>query len=201
MASLEGCVKHLGDDALCGDASGAGLSDNERQFVRAIPEASNASADELVNHVVSYFDHPRIPLTALLLFPSLAHRFARWFLRDAVICPFDTGDGRVGLAVADPTDCFSSRAGEIALRTPMSIHVASFEDVAVALSERLGPDEETPALARPKWRKSASTLARSRQWRACRAGRQRSSRKSDRSQGQRLRPCSPSTRSLDRRFR
>jgi len=63
MASLEGCVKHLGDDALCGDASGAGLSDNERQFVRAIPEASNVSADELVDHVASYFDHPRIPLT------------------------------------------------------------------------------------------------------------------------------------------
>ena len=45
--------------------------------------------------------------------------------------------GAPTLAVADPTDRASMRAAELTLGDPISLAVASFEDIAAALSERL----------------------------------------------------------------
>ena len=43
-------------------------------------------------------------MAELLAASSIAERFSRRFLREAMIFPFDAGEGRFGLAVADPTD-------------------------------------------------------------------------------------------------
>jgi general secretion pathway protein E len=83
-------------------------------------------------------------LPQLLAFPSLVERFTRRFLRETIIFPYDAGDGRFGLAVADPTDVAAQRGAEIVLGGPVAVSIASFEDIGAALFERLGSDEDRP---------------------------------------------------------
>ena len=145
---LAGFVRHLRDSVLHAHADGASARLGEAgasRSVRAILETSDLSPDELADHVAAYFEHPRMTLAELLAVPSLTHLFARRFLREAMIFPYDAGDGLIGLAVADPTDRSAQKAAQIVLRAPISIGVASIDDIAAALSERLGPDDETPA--------------------------------------------------------
>ena len=71
-----------------------------------------------------------------------AHRaFSRRFLRETAVFPYQSADGRCKLAVADPSDVAAVRAAEIVLGGPVDVEVASFEDIATALTERLGDDE------------------------------------------------------------
>ena len=45
------------------------------------------------------------------------------------------------MIVADPSDAATIRAAELALGEPVALAVGSFEDIATALSERLGENE------------------------------------------------------------
>jgi general secretion pathway protein E len=94
-------------------------------------EASALSADDFAEEVATYFGYPRMTLAELMGATSCVERFARRFLREAAVFPFRTGEGRYGLAVADPTD------------------LATQKGAAAVLSERLGPDEEKAAPAAP----------------------------------------------------
>ena len=91
------------------------------------------------------------------------------------------------LAVADPTDNAARRAAEIVLGADVTIKVASFEDITVALNQRLGEDVE--ADARPRSisaaRRRHRELAGPRQRRAGGSRRQRSPGKGRRTAGQR----------------
>jgi general secretion pathway protein E len=78
---------------------------------------------------------------------SLVDRFSRRFLRDMMIFPFDSGSGRFGLAVADPTDVATLQGVQIVLGSPIEITVASFEDIDEVLSARLGAEVEGPTAA------------------------------------------------------
>ena len=49
--------------------------------------------------------------------------------------------GGCTLIVADPSDAATIRATELALGEPVALSVGSFEDIATALSERLGENE------------------------------------------------------------
>ena len=86
-------------------------------------------------------------LPELMAAPSLAERFARRFLRDTMMFPFDGGEGRFGLAVADPTDIAAQRGAQIVLGGSIMVTVASFEDIGEVLSARLGREEEGSAAA------------------------------------------------------
>ena len=74
------------------------------------------------------------------------------------------------LAMADPTDTAALRAAEIVLGGPVEIVVASFEDIATVLGERLGDDEAEASaaadVARAAFRRRHRKPARSRQRRA-----------------------------------
>src|SRR5258708_26896443 len=64
--------------------------------------------------------------------------FSQRFLREMTVFPYRSADGGAGLAVADPADNAARRAAEIVLGADVAIKVASFEDIAVALNQRLG---------------------------------------------------------------
>ena len=115
---------------------------SERLSIRSIWESSALSADDFADEAAAYFRRPRIGLADLMGASSLADRFARRFLREAAAFPFKTEDGGFGLAVADPTDLAAQRAAQIVLEAPVAVYVASFEEMAAVLSERLGPDSE-----------------------------------------------------------
>ncbi len=122
---------------------------SERRSIRSLWEASALSADDFAEEVATFFDHPRMPMAELMEATSCAERFAQRFLREAAVFPFTTGEGRYGLAVADPTDLAAQRGAEIVLGGPVAVSVASFEEIAAVLAERLGPEEEKPAAPVP----------------------------------------------------
>ena len=56
--------------------------------------------------------------------------------------PFDSGGGRICLALADPTDLAAQRGAQIVLGGELAVAIASFDDIAAVLSERLTAEGE-----------------------------------------------------------
>ena len=148
---IAGFIKHLNDN-LFGDTD---VESSEVDWnvghtsIRSIWESCDVSPSEFADEVAAYYRHPRVTLPELLAFPSLVERFTRRFLRESTIFPYDAGDGRFGLAVADPTDVAAQRGAEIVLGGPVAVSIASFEDIGAALFERLGSDEDRPSASSP----------------------------------------------------
>jgi general secretion pathway protein E len=61
------------------------------------------------------------------------------------VFPFEAAGGTFGLAVADPVDSAPVRAAEIVLGAPVTVAIASFEDIVTVLTARLGDDDLAPA--------------------------------------------------------
>jgi len=66
--------------------------------------------------------------------------FSRRFLRDMAVFPYQSVNGETIVAIADPSDTASIQAARIVMGTAPLIRVASFEDIATALDQRLGED-------------------------------------------------------------
>jgi general secretion pathway protein E len=114
--------------------------------LRDLFELTDLSANDFADEVARFYKLPRIDLPKLLAATSLAGRFSHRFLRETMVFPCLLEDsGGYTLVVADPTDATTVRAAELALGAPVALAVASFEDIATMLSERLG-EEETAAL-------------------------------------------------------
>ena len=127
-----------------------GLDSNvDRLSIRSIWEGCDLSAGEFADEVATYYRLPRTTLPELLAAPSLVNNFTRRFLRETTIFPYDVGGGRFGLAVADPSDLAAQRGAEIVLGGPVTLSIASFEDIAAALFERLGSDEDGASTSSP----------------------------------------------------
>ena len=127
-----------------------GLDSNvDRVSIRSIWEGCDLSAGEFADEVATYYRLPRTTLPELLAAPSLVNNFTRRFLRETTIFPYDVGGGRFGLAVADPSDLAAQRGAEIVLGGPVTLSIASFEDIAAALFERLGSDEDGASTSSP----------------------------------------------------
>jgi general secretion pathway protein E len=118
--------------------------------LRQLWEANEISAHELADEVATKYRLPRISLRELIAAKTFCARFSHRFLREAVVFPFESDDGTPCLALADPGDATTRRAAEIEFGAPLRVIVASFEDIATALSQRLGEAEASPeaALAR-----------------------------------------------------
>jgi general secretion pathway protein E len=129
---------HLAGAAKSLDQSG--LTQDERTL-RKVWELSELSANDFADEVAQFFEFPRVGLPDLLAAPALVKQFSRRFLREMTVFPYRSADGLVMLAVADPSDSAAVRAAAIVLGGDVNITIASFEDIATALNERLG--EET----------------------------------------------------------
>jgi general secretion pathway protein E len=111
------------------------------QTLRKLWEASDLSANGFADEVAHFYGMRRLSLPDLVAAKSLADRFSPRFLRETAVFPMMTGDGALKLAVADPSDYAAVRAAEIVLGAPVAVEIASFEDIAVILGERLGGEE------------------------------------------------------------
>src|ERR1700674_359701 len=141
-------AKHLADRRLlAGEAAvrvnGAASPGGERSL-RALWELTELSANDCAAGVARFHGLPRVSLRDLVAAESLDARFSRRFLRDTLIFPFAGADGKARLAIADPTDEASLRAVEIVLGAAVRREVASFEDLATVLAQRLQEDDSTP---------------------------------------------------------
>jgi general secretion pathway protein E len=116
--------------------------------LRAVLEASDLSAQEFADEVAQSFGLKRASLADLMSAEGLHGDFSERFLREAAIFPFAGGEGRVRVAMADPSDAEALRAVEIALGAQAEALVASFEDIASALDARGGAAETGEAPGR-----------------------------------------------------
>ncbi|MBV8790775.1 MAG: type II/IV secretion system protein [Pseudolabrys sp.] len=118
-----------------------------RQAKSSVPgklwEITNLSPAQFAADAARFFNLERVSLREMLAEQALLGGFSQRFLRETMMFPFQAADGRIVLAVADPSDLAARRAGEIVLGRDMLVKVASFEDIAIALDQRLGEDRET----------------------------------------------------------
>ena len=128
------------------DVSGA----ESRRTLRQVWESSDMPAHDFADHVAAVFGLRRMSLPDLIGATALTARFSQRFLREAAIFPFEHGKGRFGLALGDPGDIAACKAAELVLGGQVDRVVASFEDIATALAERLGPSEDRPADAQER---------------------------------------------------
>jgi general secretion pathway protein E len=108
--------------------------------LRTILDSTRLPVGDFANEVARFWRLPRLNLPQLLSAASLVGKFSRRFLLESTIFPFAGANGST-VAMADPTDTAALRAAEIVLGGPVEIVVASYEDIATVLTERLGDDE------------------------------------------------------------
>lgn len=119
----------------------APLSVETAKPLRKVWESTELPASDFADAVAAFYRLPRVSLPELMAAPALVSHFSPRFLREMTALPFRGADGAVRLAVGDPTDGAVRRAAEIALGEKVALVVASFEDIATVLTERLGGDE------------------------------------------------------------
>ncbi|MFG1278028.1 GspE/PulE family protein [Xanthobacter autotrophicus] len=119
----------------------APLSVETAKPLRKVWESTELAAGDFADAVAAFYRLPRVSLPELMAAPALVSHFSPRFLREMTALPFRGADGAVRLAVGDPTDGAVRRAAEIALGEKVALVVASFEDIATVLTERLGGDE------------------------------------------------------------
>jgi general secretion pathway protein E len=125
-----------------GRLSGSGPAEGG---LRKLWEMSELSASEFADEVALFFELPRVTLQEMMGAESKVQQFSRRFLREMAVFPFQPAGGSPVLVLADPTDRASIQAGAIVLGTAPTIKVASFEDIATVLDQRLGEDESASA--------------------------------------------------------
>jgi general secretion pathway protein E len=108
---------------------------------RKLWELTDLSAGDFADEAARFFDLDRVTLQDMLSAPPLVAAFSQRFLREMMLFPYQSADGGAVLAVVDPTDTAARRAAEIVLRADVVIKVASVEDLAIVLDQRLGGDD------------------------------------------------------------
>lgn len=100
-------------------------------------ESTDLSPTEFADEAANFFGHSRASLQEMLSATPLVSAFSQRFLRETLIFPYEVADRGICLAVADPIDLAARRAAEIVLGTVITITLASSEDLAVVLDQRL----------------------------------------------------------------
>jgi general secretion pathway protein E len=122
-----------GGDRLQGQASGK------------LWEHTDLSASEFADEAARFYDLERVSLQDMLSATAVVEPFSQRFLREMTVFPYRSAEAGAVLAIADPADNAARRAAEIVLGGDVTIKVGSFEDITVALNQRLGSeDAEAP---------------------------------------------------------
>jgi general secretion pathway protein E len=120
------------------DATGQGGAD----FRQAkLWELADLSAGEFADEAARFHELERVTLQDMMSAEPLVASFSQRFLRETVVFPYRSAEGRVVLAVADPTDQAAQRAAQIVLGAGVVIKVATSDDLAVILEKRLEQDD------------------------------------------------------------
>jgi general secretion pathway protein E len=142
--------KHLTPVEGEADHTGQGGADRRHQ---KLWEITNLSPGEFADEAARFFELGRVTLQEMMSSAPLVASFSQRFLRETMVFPCTTSDGAMTLAVVDPTDQATQRAAQIVLGTAIAIRIASSEDIAVVLDQRLNVDDADaagPAAALPR---------------------------------------------------
>ncbi len=100
-------------------------------------ELADLSASEFADEAARFHGLERAGLQEMISALPLVASFSQRFLREMLVFPYQSTEGRTTLAVADPTDMAAQRAVQIVLGAEIVIKVAAFEDIALVLNQRL----------------------------------------------------------------
>src|SRR5215469_9856316 len=126
--------KHLTVADEQGDAAGQGGVDRRQA---KLWELADLSANEFAEEAARFHGLERVTLQDMMAATPLAASFSPRFLRETFVFPYTSPDGGTVLAVVDPTDQSAQRAAQIVLGSDVAIKVATSEDLAVVLDQRL----------------------------------------------------------------
>ncbi|MDH6258177.1 GspE/PulE family protein [Bradyrhizobium sp. BR13661] len=104
-------------------------------------EHTNLSSSDFADEVARFYGLERVTLQEMLAAVAEIQPFAPRFLREMTVFPYRSAEGKALLAVADPAETAAMRAAQIVLGADIAVKVASFEDIAVALDQRLGSND------------------------------------------------------------
>ena len=135
---------HLTKRGGSGERSEPGGERSQDQLHGKLWEHTDLSAGEFADEAARFYGLARITLQDMLSAISEVEPFSQRFLREMIVFPHRSADGSLALAVADPADDAARRAAEIVLAQAVAIKVASFEDITIALNQRLGEFVEAP---------------------------------------------------------
>ena len=125
-----------------GEAAGQGGGDRSQgQAHGKLWEHTDLSASEFADEAARFYDLERVSLQDMLSATAAVEPFSQRFLREMTVFPYRSADAGAVLAVADPADDAARRAAEIVLGAGITVKVASFEDITVALNQRLGSED------------------------------------------------------------
>jgi general secretion pathway protein E len=127
--------------------SGHAASAPAVKALRELWESTDLPAGEFADEVARFWALQRIGLPELLAGDAQVEGFSRRFLRESMVLPFRSADGKLKLAVADPQDTAAIRAAEIVFGERVELVIASFEDIATVLERLDGGGDETAVAA------------------------------------------------------
>jgi len=128
----------------------------QERKLRELWELTDLSADAFADEVAQFYKLPRLNLPQLLAASAQTGPFSHRFLSEMAVFPCQLAEGGGNtLVVADPSDAATIRAAEFTLGGPVALAVASFEEIATALTQRLGED----ALTTPEGAETARVQA------------------------------------------
>jgi len=128
----------------------------QERKLRELWELTDLSADAFADEVTQFYKLPRLNLPQLLAASAQTGPFSHRFLNEMAVFPCQLAEGSGNtLVVADPSDAATIRAAEFTLGEPVALAVASFEEIATALTQRLGED----ALTTPEGAETARVQA------------------------------------------
>jgi general secretion pathway protein E len=132
-----------------GDTTGQSGADHRQA---KLWELADLSAGEFADEAARFHGLERVTLQDMMSAAPLVASFSQRFLRETVVFPHRSADGRTVLAVADPTDQAAQRATQIVLGAGVEIRVATSDDLAIVLSHRLDQDDAdaAPGAAQPR---------------------------------------------------
>lgn len=133
--------KHLTAADDHGAAAGPDVSSRRRA---KLWELTDLSAAEFADTAARFYSLKRVALREMMSATPSSASFSQRFLREMMVFPYQSPDGRAVLAVADPTDDAAQRAAQIVLGAGVEIRIATSEDLALVLNQRLGEDDVDP---------------------------------------------------------
>jgi general secretion pathway protein E len=110
-------------------------------------ELANLSTSEFADEAARFHGLERVALQEMMAATPLVNLFSQRFLREMTVFPYRSAEGSAVFAVADPTDTAAHRAAQIVLGTGFIVKVATSEDIALTLDQRLEQDEFDPDAA------------------------------------------------------
>src|SRR6266436_3786454 len=105
--------------------------------LREIWEKSDLPAGKFADEAASFWRLPRLGLQELMNVVGAVEHFSPRFLRESSVFPFRVGGEGFGAAPSAGSDGAAIRAAEIVCGRPVTIAVASFDDIATVLELRL----------------------------------------------------------------